>query len=84
MQDELGIILSNTVIIRIIMHTAFAFERTIKNEPIAFPEDEEIDDKLEKIYEKTEETLKPIEKKLGCKITRDEKLFITTIFAEEM
>ncbi|MFE0561870.1 sigma 54-interacting transcriptional regulator [Priestia megaterium] len=84
MQDELGIILSNTVIIRIIMHTAFAFERTIKNEPIAFPEDEEIDDKLEKIYEKTEKTLKPIEKKLGCKVTRDEKLFITTIFAEEM
>jgi transcriptional regulatory protein LevR/transcriptional regulator with AAA-type ATPase domain len=84
MQDELGIILSNTVIIRIIIHTAFAFERTIKNEPITFPEDEEIDDKLEKIYEKTEKTLKPIEKKLGCKVTRDEKLFITTIFAEEM
>lgn len=83
MQDELGIILSNTAIIRIIMHTAFAFERMIKDEPIAFPEDEEINDKLEKIYEKTGNTLKAIEKKLGCKVTRDEKLFIATIFAEE-
>ncbi|MFP7487588.1 sigma 54-interacting transcriptional regulator [Priestia filamentosa] len=84
MQDELGIILSNTVIIRIIMHTAFAFERMIKDEPIAFPEDEEINDNLEKIYEKTRKTLKPIEKKLRCKVTRDEKLFIATIFAEEI
>jgi transcriptional regulatory protein LevR/transcriptional regulator with AAA-type ATPase domain len=83
MQDELDITLSNTVIIRIIMHTAFAFERMIKNNPIAFPEDEGIDDKLEKIYEKTEKTLKPIEKKLGFEVTRDEKLFIATIFAEE-
>ncbi|TWD94544.1 transcriptional regulatory protein LevR [Neobacillus bataviensis] len=84
MQDELDITLSNTVIIRIIMHTAFAFERIIKNNPIDFPEDEEIDDKLEKIYEKTEKTLTPIEKKLGFEVTKDEKLFIATIFAEEM
>ncbi|UOE62923.1 sigma 54-interacting transcriptional regulator [Priestia filamentosa] len=84
MQDELGIILSNTAIIRIIMHTAFAFERMIKDEPIAFPEDEEINDNLEKIYEKTRKTLQTIEKKLGCKVTRDEKLFIATIFAEEI
>lgn len=84
MQDELGIILSNTVIIRIIMHTAFAFERMIKDEPINFPEGEEINAKLEKIYEKTGKTLKVIEKKLGCKVTRDEKLFIATIFAEEI
>jgi transcriptional regulatory protein LevR len=33
MQDELGVELSNTVIIRIIMHTAFTFERMIKNTP---------------------------------------------------
>ncbi|MDQ0198249.1 transcriptional regulatory protein LevR [Neobacillus ginsengisoli] len=65
MQDELGIALSNTVTIRIIVHTAFTIERMIRNTPIAFPEDEEIDDKLEKIYEKIDKTLKPIEKKLG-------------------
>jgi transcriptional regulatory protein LevR/transcriptional regulator with AAA-type ATPase domain len=83
MQDELVTTLSNTFIIRIIMHTAFTFERMIKNDPIAFPEDEVIDNKMEKIYEKTEKTLKPIEKKLGFEVSRDEKLFIAAIFAEE-
>lgn len=83
MQDDLGTTLSNTFIIRIIIHTAFTFERMIQNDPIAFPEDEVIDDKMEKIYEKMEKTLKPIEKKLGFEVSRDEKLFIAAIFAEE-
>ncbi|MEH7108785.1 sigma 54-interacting transcriptional regulator [Bacillus sp. JJ1764] len=84
MQDELAIAINNTFIFRIIMHTAFTFERMIQNNPIAFPEDEEIDDHLKKIYEITEKTLKPIEEKLGFKVTRDEKLFIAAIFAEEV
>ncbi len=38
--------------IRIVMHTAFALERMIKNEPLTFPEDEEITHQLENIYQK--------------------------------
>jgi transcriptional regulatory protein LevR len=83
MQDELRITLSNTLIIKVIMHTAFAFERMIKNAPLTFPEDEVIDEKLKKMYDLTEITLKPVEKKLGFEVTKDEKLFIATIFAEE-
>lgn len=83
-QDELEMELSNTVMIRIVMHTAFALERMIKNEPLAFPEDEEITHQLESIYQKTEKTLQAVEKKLKLTLTRDEKLFIATIFADEM
>ncbi|NRD78938.1 sigma 54-interacting transcriptional regulator [Bacillus sp. BRMEA1] len=83
-QDELGIKFSNTFRIKIVIHTAFAFERMIKNAPLAFPEDEVIDDKLEKMYDLTDRTIKSIEKKLGVEVTKDEKLFIATIFAEEL
>ncbi|AYE51993.1 sigma 54-interacting transcriptional regulator [Priestia megaterium] len=83
-QDELEMELSNTVMIRIVMHTAFALERMIKNEPLTFPEDEEITHQLENIYQKTEKTLQAVEKKLKLTLTRDEKLFIATIFADEM
>ncbi|MDR4959150.1 sigma 54-interacting transcriptional regulator [Bacillus sonorensis] len=83
-QDELGIILNNTVMIKVIMHTAFAFEREVKQNPIAFSEEEEINGQLEKVYHITERTLHPYEQKLGLKISDDEKLFIAAIFAEEL
>ncbi|MCY9411354.1 PRD domain-containing protein, partial [Bacillus haynesii] len=53
-QDELRITFSNAVLIKVIMHTAFAFERVIKQNPIAFPEEEEMNDQLEKILHITE------------------------------
>lgn len=83
-QDELGIILNNSVMIKVIVHTAFAFERVIKQNPIAFSDEEEITDELEKVYHVTEQTLIPYEKKLGLNISRDEKMFIASIFAEEL
>ncbi|MEC3605832.1 sigma 54-interacting transcriptional regulator [Bacillus glycinifermentans] len=83
-QDELGIMLNNAVMIKVIMHTAFAFERVIKDHPIAFSEEDAIDDQLKKVYHITERTLKPYEQKLGLAISEDEKLFIAAIFAEEL
>ncbi|MEK4378759.1 MULTISPECIES: sigma 54-interacting transcriptional regulator [unclassified Bacillus (in: firmicutes)] len=83
-QDELGIIFNNTVMIKVIMHTAFAFERVIKQNPIAFSEEDEITDQLKEIFEVTERTLIPYEQKLGLNISDDEKLFIAAIFADEV
>ncbi|MDA1477330.1 sigma 54-interacting transcriptional regulator [Bacillus changyiensis] len=82
-QDELEVSLNNSTMIKVIMHTAFAFERVIKQNPIAFTEEEEINDKFLKAYKITEKTLKPYEEKLGLNISNDEKRFIATIFAEE-
>lgn len=44
------------------MHTAFALERIIKNEPLVFSEDEKERHQLEMIYQKTAKTLKTTEK----------------------
>lgn len=83
-QDELGVIFNNAVLIKVIMHTAFAFERVIKQNPIAFSEEEEINDQLKEMFNVTERTLAPYEQKLGLRISDDEKLFIAAIFAEEV
>ncbi len=83
-QDELRITFSNAVLIKVIMHTAFAFERVIKQNPIAFPEEEEMNDQLVKVLHITEKTLKPYEEKLGLAISEDEKIFIASIFSEEL
>ncbi|MGG3428537.1 PRD domain-containing protein, partial [Bacillus licheniformis] len=83
-QDELRMTFSNAVLIKVIMHTAFAFERVIKQNPIAFPEEEEMNDQLENVLHITEKTLKPYEEKLGLAISEDEKMFIASIFAEEL
>ncbi|MDP4102567.1 MAG: PRD domain-containing protein, partial [Bacillota bacterium] len=83
-QDELGVIFNNAVLIKVIMHTAFAFERVIKQNPIAFSEEEEINDQLKEMVYVTERTLAPYEEKLGLRISDDEKLFIAAIFAEEV
>lgn len=72
-QDELRMTFSNAVLIKVIMHTAFAFERVIKQNPIAFPEEEEMNDQLENVLHITEKTLKPYEEKLGLAISEDEK-----------
>ena len=76
--------ISNAVLIKVIMHTAFAFERVIRQNPIAFPEEEEMNDQLENVLHITEKTLKPYEEKLGLAISEDEKMFIASIFAEEL
>ncbi|RCK12064.1 PRD domain-containing protein [Bacillus licheniformis] len=51
---------------------------------IAFPEEEEMNDQLENVLHITEKTLKPYEEKLGLAISEDEKMFIASIFAEEL
>lgn len=71
-QDELGVIFNNAVLIKVIMHTAFAFERVIKQNPIAFSEEEEINDQLKEMVYVTERTLAPYEEKLGLRISDDE------------
>jgi len=52
------------------MHTAFALERMIKNEPLVFSEDEKERHQLEMIYQKTAKTLKTAEKKTNFYINK--------------
>ena len=74
-QTAMKITLSNTAQLKVLVHTAFAFERVLKNEPLHYTDtlSEEIDTLSELIIK----TIKPIERQLNLELCQDELLFIT-------
>lgn len=78
---ELGTVFSNTLKIKLVVHTAFAFERVVKKSPLAYSD--EIDLQLNEILKAVSKTIKPLEKQLLLKLSKDEKLFISEVLINE-
>lgn len=81
LQMELGTVFSNTLKIKLVVHTAFAFERVVKKSPLAYSD--EIDLQLNEILKAVSKTIKPLEKQLLLKLSKDEKLFISEVLINE-
>lgn len=81
MQDETGVEYSNTLIIKVVMHTAFVFERVVKKNQLIYTETDGITDTA--IYETVKDTLKPYQNKLGLEIDEGELAYIAHIFLDE-
>lgn len=81
LQIRLGTTFSNTLILKLVVHTAFSFERVIKKNPLAYNDlwNEENNDLLEAV----EGTLSTLEEKLLLNLSDDEKRFIVEVLANE-
>ena len=68
-QTAMKITLSNTAQLKVLVHTAFAFERVLKTEPLHYTEtlSEEIDTLSELIIK----TIKPIERQLNLELCQE-------------
>ena len=69
--------LSNSNILKLVVHTSFAFERVIKKNPLNYTD--EITDNLNAYFEKVDQTLENVEKRIDLNLSKDEKLFIAEI-----
>ena len=81
LQIKLGTTFSNTMILKLVVHTAFAFERVVKNDPLNYsdPWREELKGPLEAV----DATLASLEQKLVLFLNPDEKLFIAEVLLNE-
>lgn len=71
---------SNATIIKLLIHTAFAFERTIKGEGIHYGDD--VREELREFLPIVSKSLISIEESLELELSKDEKLFIGEILLE--
>ena len=71
---------SNSNILKMIIHTAFAFERVIKGNPLVYSE--KIDPELVQYLNKVESSISGVEKKIDLYLCEDEKLFVAEILRE--
>ncbi|MBP1041140.1 sigma 54-interacting transcriptional regulator [Vagococcus sp. BWB3-3] len=71
---------TNPSILKMVVHTAFAFERIIKKNPLKYTEEEAKE--LTAYLEKIESTLKIVETKIDLYLSLDEKKFIAEILRE--
>ncbi|EOT40413.1 sigma-54-dependent transcriptional regulator [Enterococcus columbae] len=72
---------SNTRLIRIIIHTGFAFERVIKKNPLTY--DDVADTETTKVMTVVKQTIQKIEAKLDLFLSEDEKLYIAEAIIQE-
>lgn len=71
---------SNSNILKMVIHTSFAFERVIKGNPLVYSED--MEESLEDFYNTVENTIAIVEKKIDLKLSKDEKIFIAEILKD--
>ncbi|MEO1771630.1 sigma-54-dependent transcriptional regulator [Candidatus Enterococcus ferrettii] len=71
---------SNSTILKMVVHTSFAFERVIKGNCLEYSE--EVTPLLEEYLHKVEKSIASVEQKLDLVLSRDEKLFIAEIIKE--
>ncbi|MFC0233457.1 sigma 54-interacting transcriptional regulator [Vagococcus entomophilus] len=79
-QEKLEQSFSNSSILKLVIHTAFAFERVLKKNELAYKET--ISGELHEIIELVTQTLTTLEEKLDLKICKDEKVYIAEIILE--
>ncbi|WP_414841389.1 sigma 54-interacting transcriptional regulator [Enterococcus saccharolyticus] len=72
---------SNILILKLVVHTAFAFERVIKQDSLTYtdPWREELKEPLEVVSN----TIKSLEEKLVLSLSEDEKIFIAEVLLNE-
>lgn len=71
---------SNTFLIRLVIHTAFAFERSLRKEPLSYAEP--ISPQMEAILPIVSETLAPYEEKLDVQISKSEQWYLVNMLEE--
>ncbi|NLJ93989.1 MAG: sigma 54-interacting transcriptional regulator [Clostridiaceae bacterium] len=82
LQSRLNQNFANTLCIKLIVHTAFAFERVIKEDSLKYSDI--VDDELERMMHIVQSSLQPIEKKLKLPLSKDEYLFISEVICQEI
>ena len=80
MESELGLSFPNGLIIRLVVHTAFVFERVIKQTELVY--EEEATAEVEKNLLCVDKSIRRIEEGLQLEVSRDEKLFIAEVLVE--
>lgn len=71
---------SNSFIIKLVVHTAFAVERAVKGTQLTY--DETVSDETEQCFNIVTTTLLEVEEKFSIELSRDEKLFIAEIIVD--
>ena len=77
----LGVSFPNSQIIKLVVHTAFVFERVIKQTPLSF--EENVSKEVLEILDHVEESLRRIEEGLQLKVSKDEKIFIAEMLIDD-
>lgn len=77
----LGVSFPNSQIIKLVVHTAFVFERVIKQTPLSF--EETVSKEVSEILDHVEESLRRIEEGLQLKVSKDEKIFIAEMLIDD-
>lgn len=72
---------SNTLLLKLVVHTAFAFERVVKGNQLVY--DEQPSAQLQEVLAAVKETLAPMEQRLLLELTEDEQLFIAEVICGE-
>lgn len=72
---------SNTLLLKLVVHTAFAFERVVKKNPLSYHEKAKSD--VRYVAQVVSETLAPLEKQLLLKLTEDEKFYIAEVITTD-
>ncbi|MGM0216669.1 hypothetical protein IGI42_004265 [Enterococcus sp. AZ109] len=81
LQAKLGRQFPNALSLKLIVHTAFAFERIVKQAPIEYTD--EYRNELDPYVQLVDETLQTLEEQLKLPLVQDEKLFIAEILMDE-
>ncbi|MBV7390559.1 sigma 54-interacting transcriptional regulator [Enterococcus sp. ALS3] len=77
LQIKLGRSFPNSLSLKLVVHTAFAFERVLKQSSLDY--DEPLREELVDLLALVEETIAPVEEKLDLNISQDEKMFIAEV-----
>ena len=81
LEISLGLTFSSSLIIKLVVNTAFAYERAVTKRPLSYKESHR--EELGKLFSIISETLNPIEEVLNLKLIDDEKLYIAEILKGE-
>lgn len=81
LQVQLNQHFSNTRLIRVIIHTGFAFERVIKKNSLSY--DDPVEEKVAIVAEIVAKTIQKVESKLDLFLSKDEKLYIAEAIIQE-
>lgn len=72
---------SNTLLLKLVVHTAFSFERVVKQNPLSYHD--VASSEVQKLVQIVTETLAPLEKQLLLELTDDEKFYIAEVIAAD-
>ena len=72
---------SNTLLLKLVVHTAFAFERVVKQNPLGYHD--VASSEVQQLVKIVTETLAPLEKQLLLELTDDEKFYIAEVIAAD-